>query len=110
MEAPMRSLLPLLLVVALHPDAALCQSPPPAPVARADITASIGSFGAKRAEAPEYNQWTHSWFASVGGGYYWTDHLKTELALDSRGRSEVSSSESAGVPTSPLSSIYLRHV
>ena len=46
----MRSLLPLLLVVALHPDAALCQSPS-SPLARADITASIGSFGAKRADA-----------------------------------------------------------
>jgi hypothetical protein len=108
MEAPMRSLLPLLLVVTLHPDAALCQSPS-SPLARTDLTASIGSFSAKRAEASKYNPWTHSLFASVGGGYYWTDHLKTEIDMASAGRAEVSGTESAGVPESPLSSIYLEH-
>ena len=35
----MRSLLPLLLVVILRPDTALCQSLP-SPLARADLTAS----------------------------------------------------------------------
>ena len=74
----MRSLLPLLLVVALHPDTALCQGSS-SPLARADIAASIGSFSAKRADASEYNQWTHSLVGSVGGGYYWSDHLKTEI-------------------------------
>jgi hypothetical protein len=108
MEAPMRILIPLLLVVALHPDPALCQSPP-SPLARADITASIGSFGAKRAEAPEYNQWTHSLFAGVGGGYYWTDHLKTEIEVASGGEAEVYGAEPAGLAESPLSSIYLEH-
>ena len=104
----MRSLLPLLVVVALHPGAALCQSPP-SPLARTDLTASIGSFSAKRAEASEFDQWTHSLFTSVGGGYYWTDHLKTELGVASIGRAEVYGSESAGVPASPLSSMYLEH-
>jgi hypothetical protein len=108
MEAPMRSLLPLLLVVALHPATALCQSPS-SPLARVDISASIGSFGAKRAEALEYNRWTHSLFGSVAGGYYWSDHLKTELEVASGGRAEVPASESAGFPESPLSSIYLEH-
>jgi hypothetical protein len=108
MEAPMRSLVPLLLVVALHPDAALCQSPA-SPLARADFSASTGSFSAKRAEASEYNQWTHSLFASAGGGYYWTDHLKTEIGVAAAGRAEVDGFESAGLPASPLSSIYVEH-
>jgi hypothetical protein len=108
MEAPMRSLLPLLLVVALYPATALCQSSS-SPLARADLSVSIGSFGAKRAEAPEYDQWTHSLFGSVGGGYYWTDNLKTELEVASARRAEVYASESAGFPESPLSSIFLEH-
>jgi hypothetical protein len=117
MEAPMRSLLPLLLVVALHPDTALCLPPaetpggqgPSSALARTDITASIGSFGAKRPEASEYNDWTHSLFVGIGGGYYWTDHLKTEVDVSSGGRGEVYGTESAGVPESPQSSIYLEH-
>ena len=71
--------------------------------------ASIGSFSAKRAEASEYDQWTHSFFASVGGGYYWTDHLKTEIDVASGGRAEAYGSEPAGVPESPFSTIFLRH-
>jgi hypothetical protein len=116
-EAPMRSLLPLLLVVALHPDAAFGLPPgespgdqsPASPLSRADVTASIGSFGAKRPDASEHNDWTHSLFAGIGGGYYWTDHLKTEVDVSSGGRAEAYSSESAGVPESPQSSIYLEH-
>lgn len=104
----MRSLVPVLLLVALHPGAALGQSRS-SPLVRADFSASIGSFGAKRAEASEYNPWTQSLFASAGGGYYWTDHLKTEIAVGAAGRAEVYGSESAGLPASPLSSIYLEH-
>ncbi len=104
----MRSLLPLLLVVALYPDTALCQGSS-SPLARADIAASIGSFSAKRADAAEYNQWTHSLVGSVGGGYYWSDHLKTEIDVASAGRAEAYGSEPAGFPESPLSSIFLEH-
>jgi hypothetical protein len=108
MEAPMRSLLPLLLVVALYSDTALGQDSP-SPLARADIAATIGSFSAKRADAPEYDRWTHSLAGSVGGGYYWSDHLKTEIDVASARRAEVYGSESAGVPESPLSTIFLEH-
>lgn len=105
----MRSLVPLLLVAALHPQPALCQQNPPSPLARADVTATIGSFSAKRAEAEEYNDWTHSLLGGIGGGYYWSDHLKTEIDVASRGRAELYSSEPAGVPGSPLSSIFQEH-
>ena len=104
----MRSLVPVLLFVALHPVAAFCQSPS-SPLVRADLSAFMGSFGAKRAEAPEYNRWTHSLFASAGGGYYWTDHLKTEIGVAAARRAEVYASESAGIPASPFSSIFLEH-
>ena len=81
----MRSLLSFLLVVALYPDTALCQGSS-SPLARADVAASIGSFSAKRSDAAEYNQWTHSLVGGVGGGYYWSDHLKTEIDVASAGR------------------------
>jgi hypothetical protein len=118
MEAPMRSLLPLLLSVALHPAAAFGLPPgespegqsPSSPLARADFTASIGSFAAKRADASEYDDWTHSLFAGLGGGYYWTDHLKTEVDVSSNGRAEAYGTEAAGVPGSPQSSVFLEHV
>jgi hypothetical protein len=107
MEAPVRSLLPLLLIVALYPDAALCQSS--SPLARTDITASVGSFSAKRDEAAPYNRWTHSLFGGVGGGYYWSDHLKTEIEVASGGRAEAYGTEPAGMFESPLSSIFFEH-
>jgi hypothetical protein len=109
METPMRYLLVLLLVVAGLPAPALCQSPP-SPLARADFTATIGSFSARRADAPDYDPWTHSRFAGIGAGYYWTDHLKTEIELSSGGRARTYGTEPAGVPESPLSSIHLEHV
>jgi hypothetical protein len=108
MEAPMRPLLPLLLVVALHPGTALGQGSS-SPLARADIAASIGSFSAKRADASEYDQWTHSLAGTVGGGFYWTDHLKTEVDVASAGKAEAYGSEPAGIAESPLSSIFLEH-
>ena len=88
---------------------ALCQQNPPSPLARADVTASIGSFSAKRAEAEEYNDWTHSLFGGIGGGYYWSDHLKTEIDVASARPRRVYASEPAGVPESPLSSIFQEH-
>ncbi|MEO8256372.1 MAG: hypothetical protein ABI868_03415 [Acidobacteriota bacterium] len=104
----MRSLLPVLLVVALHADDALCQNPP-SPLARVDITATVGSFSARRTEAPEYDEWTHSLFTSAGGGYYWTDHLKTEIDVASIGRSKAYGNEPADVPDAPGSTIFLIH-
>jgi hypothetical protein len=115
MEKPMRSLLPFLLVVALHPDTALGLPPEESPrgqtspLARFDVTASIGSFGAKRPEASDYDDWTRSLFAGIGGGYYWTDHLKTEVEVSSGGRAETYKTEPAGVPESPQSIIFLEH-
>src|SRR5438093_113401 len=110
MEAPVRYLPSTLLVLVLHSTAALGQTPP-SPLARADLTASIGSFGAFRIDATqyEYRRWTHTLFAGIGGGFYWTDHLKTEVEVASGGHGETSASAPAGVPESPTARVYEEH-
>src|SRR5262245_25187759 len=49
------------------------------PIARVDTTVIIGWLNVDKAELQEYDNWYSA--ASAGGsvGWYWTDHLKTEL-------------------------------
>ena len=105
----MRSLLPLLLVVALHPDTALCQGSS-SPLARADIAASIGSFSAKRAERAGIRPtgltaWSAASAAAITGATISRPRSTSRRAR----RAEAYGSESAGVPGSPLSNIFLEH-
>jgi len=53
--------------------------PLPNPLARIDTTVVVGWLNANKAELDEYDNWYST--ASAGGavGWYWTDHLKTEL-------------------------------
>src|SRR5207247_9766623 len=37
----------------------------------------------------EYSPWTHSLFKGVSGGFYWTDHLKTEIEVAWPGEREA---------------------
>jgi hypothetical protein len=79
----MRTLAITLVTLALHPVTALCQSQGTnRPLARADVTASIGAFGARHDVSEERFggiDWSSSLFKGLGAGYYWTDHLKTEI-------------------------------
>src|SRR5262245_11064583 len=77
----MRPLAIFLMILIANPPAAQAQSLAP-PLFRADTAASIGWFSADRAE-PESccREWSSSFFKGVGGGYYWTDHLKSELDI-----------------------------
>ncbi len=56
---------------------------PPRPLVRADVGATIGWLdvdSSPTASRPfSYNRWASSLFGSIGAGWHWTDHLKTEV-------------------------------
>jgi hypothetical protein len=79
---------------------------PPAPLARGDVAASTGFIGTTHAEAPIYNRWANSGLGDISGGFYWTDHLKTEIDLLRAGEATAYGSERAG---SPGSYVQLTH-
>src|SRR5262245_43929064 len=67
------------LVLALHPLAVRAQTPTPS-LFRADTAASIGWFTVNHHEGDDCcANWSSSLFKGVGGGFYWNDHLKSEL-------------------------------
>jgi len=75
----------VLVVLALLPAAAHGQSAP-APLARLDVAAATGWFAADRSVGDGCcSSWSSSLFKGVSGGYYWTDHLKTEVELAAPG-------------------------
>lgn len=50
------------------------------PVARADATGLLGWLNAAQPDLGDYDTWYHrSLFAGGTAGWYWTDHLKTEV-------------------------------
>lgn len=70
-----------LLGLASTPATGLCQAPgatvPRTPI---DVTASIGAFGANHQVAGVGGaNWSSSLFKGLGIGYYWSDHVKTEI-------------------------------
>lgn len=73
----MRTLTLTLIGLCLHPLAARGQTP--TQLVRADATATLGVFTANHTDVDEYGRWGHSGFAGLAAGYYWTDHLKTEI-------------------------------
>jgi hypothetical protein len=54
---------------------------PRSPVSRVDLTGMVGSLSVDKSELTEYNNWFSSWSGSGSVGWYWTDHLKTEVEL-----------------------------
>ena len=52
-----------------------------APVTRGDVTASLGWLAVDAGASGPYDgdEWNSSLFGSVGAGWHWTDHLKTEV-------------------------------
>jgi hypothetical protein len=71
----------ILIMLIANPPATQAQSVAPA-LFRADTAASIGWFAADRTEPDACcSGWSSSFFKGVAGGYYWTDHLKTELDI-----------------------------
>jgi hypothetical protein len=76
---------PVLIALALLPAAASAQAPSvKSPVSRADLTGSIGWLNDSRQALAdtEYDQWhNHGIHGSAILGWYWTDHLKTEVDI-----------------------------
>jgi outer membrane protein with beta-barrel domain len=82
----MRRALIALMLTAL-PGVARAQQPPP--LDGFDVAASIGLFTADRSDRSDCcSSWSGSLFRGLSGGYYWTDHLKTELELGFPGPTE----------------------
>jgi opacity protein-like surface antigen len=76
------SLVPVLAVLLAAPAAAQNIPAPPSPISRADVTGTLGWFNANKSDLDEesYNDWyNRSLHGGVGFGWYWTDHLKTEI-------------------------------
>jgi len=46
---------------------------------RGDISWSVGLWGANEDRPDTYGDWYHTWNGTVAAGYYWTEHLKTEI-------------------------------
>ena len=89
----MRTLVITLLALSLHPLTAVCQDQGTRrPLTRADVTASIGAFSASHVVSEDVccgSNWSSSFFKGLGAGYYWTDHLKTEIEAGWPGPTEV---------------------
>jgi outer membrane protein W len=71
------------LVFALFGAALSVWSPaaaqPKEPVARVDVSGTIGWLLVDKDGEAYANHWHSSLYGGFGGGYYWTDHLKTEI-------------------------------
>lgn len=71
------------LVLALFGAALILSSPvaaqPQEPVARADASGTIGWLLVDKDGQAYTNHWHSSLYGGFGGGWYWTDHLKTEI-------------------------------
>jgi len=77
----MRSPAIILAALALHPLAVRAQTAEPPPF-RVDTATSIERFTAGHSEPGNCcADWSSSLFKGVGGGYYWTDHLKSEIEI-----------------------------
>jgi len=98
-------ILAVLLAVVVAPVAASAQTP----AQRADLTASVGSYSAYQREAERYDRWGHSALGSLRAGYYWTDHLKTEVEIAWTGEREAYGSQSGRSDVDPYGYVYVRH-
>ncbi len=56
----------------------------------ADTAAYVGWFGANKSELDGYDDWyKRVWHGGLSSGYYWTEHLKTEVAFSATSRGEI---------------------
>ena len=59
------------------------------PVARIDIHGSLGWANVQRSDVTDYDDWDHGIATGGGGaGWYWTDHVKTEVELSASSRAQ----------------------
>ena len=79
----------MLMVLMLLPAAARGQTAATA-LPRVDVAAATGWFAADRSISGDgcCSSWSSSLFRGVSGGFYWTEHLKTEVELAAPGPTE----------------------
>jgi hypothetical protein len=60
------------------------------PLVRADVTGLIAWLNANKSGLSEYNDWyNRSAYGGVSGGWYWTDHHKTEVDVGASSPAEL---------------------
>jgi Outer membrane protein beta-barrel domain len=79
----------VLVVLMLLPSAARGQTAAAA-LPRVDVAAAMGWFAADRSIRADdcCSSWSSSLFKGLSAGYYWTEHLKTEVELAAPGPTE----------------------
>ena len=78
----------MLVVLMLLPSTARGQTAAVA-LPRIDVAAATGWFAADRSVNRECcSSWSSSLFKGVSAGYYWTEHLKTEVEFAAPGPTE----------------------
>jgi hypothetical protein len=79
---PLHVLQAVLLLAAIAPAASAQTAAPPSPIARGDVTGTLGWFNADKGNVSRerYNDWYNSsLYGGIGAGWYWTDNHKTEI-------------------------------
>jgi hypothetical protein len=82
----------LLLLALLAQSPAVPAAPTPAgPVMRGDVHGVIGWQNVRNHAAPNhYNDWVNDiFYGAVGAGWYWTDHLKTQIDVGAGTRGDT---------------------
>jgi hypothetical protein len=99
----------------LAPNAAGAQgtAPPPTPLKTYDLTAYIGNYntGDERQQDPFYGYYERRLnraLGSAGFGFYWTEHVKTEVELGTTNTAETSGYRLVDVPGFPGARAYTR--
>lgn len=81
-------------LLAAIPAAAQQIPAPRSPLVRADAHGVLGWFNAEANVPESYNDWyNRSLYGGAGFGWYWTDHLKTEIEVGATTTAEIYSNE-----------------
>jgi outer membrane protein W len=104
----MRMVLTALILIAVVPGRAQCQSAPD-PIARGDVSAALGWFSADHPGSNSCCAWSSGLFKGLQGGYYWNDHLKTEVEIAATGETQAYTYVLPPAPGSSYTSKYHRY-
>jgi Outer membrane protein beta-barrel domain len=80
----------VVMLSALCATGAAGQTPTSDVLPRGDAGAYVGIFGANKSELDGFDDWYKpTWYGGLSAGYYWTEHLKTEIDLSATSRGEI---------------------
>jgi hypothetical protein len=77
----MRPLTPVAAAILLLWSACPAAAQDRKPLARGDVAGTAGWMAVNTTELGSYNNWDGQGFFTVGAGWYWTDHLKTDVEI-----------------------------